>query len=194
MKNKLNKLINILFFISFLFLTIYIPLNFTTYNSNWYEYNNRENITQNQTNLAKNASTNLINYFTYQETLNNQFSQTEKLHMKDVRNIYNKLFFIAILSFTIFIIFFKKNKKHLKKFSKINIITILSLILILPFFQYFWTKIFHPILFKNNYWIYYKHEISYLLFPRTFFINSLILIIITSIIINLIIYFKIKEK
>jgi len=188
MKFNFKKIKEIILFFSLLFLTLYIPLSFTIYSNFWYEfnYNNQDTYNQIEKNKTINSTNNLINFFKHKEDLNFNWNEKEKLHMYEVRNIYDILFFIGIIS----IISLSKlfNFKLIRKFSKINLYYNLFLILLIPIFQFFWNKIFHLILFNNDLWIINSNDISYYLFPINFFINSLIFIILISIILNLILY------
>jgi len=178
-------------FFSLIFLTLYIPLSFTIYSNSWYNFNsNPQNVLSK--NDLNNATSNLINYFEHKENLNILWNEKEKKHMSDVRQIFDFLFIIFILNLINLFIFFKK--KLIKKFVKINILVISSFILLLPIFQFFWNNIFHLIMFNNNFWIINPNDISYYLFPLSFFYNSTIFIILISIILNLVVYFKIKDK
>lgn len=196
MNKKINYK-NLLILIPVLILTLYIPLTFTIYSQNWYEFNYNlqdtyQVLNESQTNKA---TTNLINYFKYKEELNEQWTDKEKIHYKEVRNIYTKVHLLALFSLITLILnkieFKKKKKEYIKNFNKIsltNIKIVSTLILILPIFGFFWSKIFHSIMFDNKYWIMEPHEISAYLFDLSFFLNSTILIIIISILLNYILF------
>ncbi len=188
---------NVILFTSLLFLTLYIPLSYTIYSDSWYKinYNQQDTYLKLGENTTLNATDNLINFFLHNEELNELWNQKEITHMTDVRSIYNVLFIIFILS--IISITFLFNKKLIKKYSKINLIIISSLIIIIPFFSLFWNYIFHPLLFNNDFWMMTSNDISYYLFDienYRFMFNSVLLVIITGIILNLIIYIKLRKN
>lgn len=189
------KFKKILLFASVLYLTLYIPLTYTIYSSSWYELNYEKQGTYNLINkeLSMNSTTNLINYFYHKDNLNNNWNLKEKTHFSEVRNIYDILFLFSLINFLILIYSFNKN--NIAKYSIINLIIILLSFLLIPFFTFFWNKIFHRVLFSNNLWILNKNDLSYYLFPNEFFIHSFILILLISITINLLVYiiFKIKR-
>lgn len=189
LKMKVNK---ILILISILFISLYLPLTFTIYSSTWYEFNYGLDNTYSSLdkNFTLNQTSNLINFFYHKESLNSNWSLKENKHFNDVRNIYDSLFILFLIS--IIIIIFNLKKINLKKISKYNLIIISSLLLILPFFSYFWTNIFHQIFFNNTFWINTVNDLSYYLFPLEFFIRSSIFIIIIGLIINFLVYFKDK--
>lgn len=191
---KINIKKNILW-ISILYLSLYIPLTITIYSQSWYEFNYKIHDTYKniEKDKALNATKNLISFFLHKEELNNHWNEKERLHMKDVRNIYDILFILGILSFLGLGIENPKTK-DLKKISMKNITIITIFIIIIPFFSYFWNNIFHNILFSNNYWIINQNDISYYIFPIEFFIYSTIFLILTSIIINISLIIIIKNQ
>jgi len=182
---KRNKF---LLFFSLIFISLYIPFFFSAYSNFWYEFNFENQNTYQKIGLEKatNASNNLVEFFLHKQELNSLWNEKEKIHMKDVRNIYDFLFVVFILNIIFLIRLF--NKKKVKEYAKKNIIIITCLTLLIPMFNFFWTKIFHSVLFSNNYWILTPNDISYYLFPIDFFINSLILIIAIGVFFNLIFY------
>lgn len=168
MRNKLISLSVFFCILSFLIITL-------AYNHEWYYENAKINDKQ-----SKNATNNLINYFKYQEEMNSQWSNKEKNHMNDVRNLYliNLMVFIITSIINVYLFFRKKlMAKNVKYYF-------LSLALILPIFGFVFNYIFHPLLFRNNDWIFFYHEISTKIFPQSFFVNSLIYIIILGIMLS----------
>lgn len=201
-KNKVNiqiKIKNIIFLFSLLYITIYLSSVFVIYSSSWYEFNYKQQETYLKLSEEKvqNSTSNLINYLLHKEELNDNWNSKEKLHYIDVRSIYDNFFILFILSLFGIIWSFKKiNLKYIKKASKTNIVVILFLCLIFPIFQYFWDYIFHPLIFNNNLWLMFPTDISYYLFPYSFFKNSLLFIVLVAILQNLIIYiiYKFYQK
>jgi hypothetical protein len=196
--NKFNlNLKNVLLFISVLFLTLYIPLTYTVYSDSWYKFNYNQQDTYQQLgeNKTINATNNLINFFLHNKELNGLWNQKEIKHMNDVRNIYDILFILFVLSVISITLLF--DKKLIKKYSKINMIVIGSLIIVIPFFSLFWNYIFHPLMFSNNLWIMTSNDISYYLFDienYTFMFNSVLLVILSGVAINLIIWIKMRKS
>jgi uncharacterized membrane protein len=185
---------NFLFFLSILYFILYIPLFYTIYFSSWYEFNYELSNTAEyvEEDLLKDSTSNLINYFSHKEELNDYWTQKERLHFYDVKKIYDFLFILFLIS--CFSLIYNYDKRLIKTYTKINYFIISSLFLIVPFFIYFWDKIFHKILFNNNFWITYPNELSYYLFTYNFFRNSLILIILISLILNFILFLISKIK
>lgn len=188
-----KKLKKIIFFISTLYLILYIPITIIVYSNNFYLNNYDEKVINNKNII--NITKDITNFFLHKKNnLDSKFgwNQNENTHFLDVRKIYDILFILSIISIFNFIYFFKK--KELIKNSKINFFIIISLLLLLPIFKFFWDKIFHTILFSNNFWISQQNSLMDYLFNINYFKNGLIFLITTSSIINLIIYLILKYK
>jgi len=194
MKINKIKLTQMLFFISFIYLTLLIPILITIYSSSWYEYNyNKQEITSTiNINLTINATSNLISFFKFRTNLNDLWNEKEKIHIREVREIYLKIIIIGVIFLILFSILF--NTKTLLYYSKINIYIILSLFILIPFFTIIFSGIFHTMLFDNTYWIIDQNDISYYLFPNSFFKNSFLLILIISLLENTFIYILLKKN
>lgn len=191
------KLNNLILFASLLIITLYIPLSYTIYSSNWYpiNYNLQDTYSILGQNETLNVTSNLIGYFMHNGDLNSLWSDTERLHYQEVRLIYDIIFVLFFLSLICIVLLFDKAK--VMKYSKFNMIGISSLILILPFFSYFWNRIFHPLFFNNDYWIMNVNDISYYLFSiadNGFFVRSFIFIIVLGVLINLFVYYLCKKN
>lgn len=181
------------FFLSILYLTLFLPFLITIYCSSWYNFNyEKQEITKNISLIdQKNATENLVSFFAYNTNLNSLWNEKEISHMYDVRQIYFILELLALISIVLVICLF--DKSHMIYCVKINIIFLVSLLIILPFFQFIFSGIFHEILFTNNNWIMTDKDISYYLFPLEFFRNSFLFIILISILENFLIFLISKK-
>lgn len=65
---------------------------------------------------------------------------------------------------------------------------------VMPFFQYFWLHIFHPLLFDNELWRTDRADISWYLMPRQFFMWAIGGIVISSLLLHLLLYAALKPK
>jgi len=193
LKHYTLNISKIVFFISLLYLTLILPLLFTIYSPIWYNFNYESQEITKSINIEQrdNATSNLIHYFAYNTDLNSLWNEKEKIHMSEVRTIY--LFLEVLTLIAILLLFFTFDKSLILKYTKINIIIISSLLILIPFFSFLFNSVFHFILFDNNFWIITPEDISYYLFPNSFFKNSFLLIIIISIIENVVIYFFSKK-
>ena len=185
LKHYFLNIKKLVFFISLLYLTLIIPLLFTIYSPIWYNFNyEKQEITKSISfEQRDNATENLISFFAYNSELNSLWNEKEKTHMSEVRDIYLFLEILSIIS--LILLFFTFDRTLIEKYSKINIAFIGLLLLLIPFFSFLFNSVFHTILFENTFWIITPEDISYYLFPNSFFKNSFLLIIIGSIIENM---------
>lgn len=175
---------NILFVISFLFISLYLPFLVLTYSPFYYQSQIENNTF---------AIDNLRSFFLYQEQLNPEiWNEKEILHMTDVRN----LFFITHIfaSLSLVFLFLIKPKNILKYFLYVNGTLLFIFLLIFFFFSFFWKNIFHSLLFRNNAWIITPEDISYYLFPESFFIKYILILFISYILINIIFLAVLKKQ
>jgi hypothetical protein len=122
-------------------------------------------------NMLFSYSLDLIGFFIYLSPLDSAvWTAKEILHYIDVRSILD-LFYNGFLFCLIFIVFnFKKiNFSNLKFVSRYLKYIILFPLVTLPFFNYFWNNIFHPLLFSNDLWLMYPGDLSYYIFNEWFF-------------------------
>ena len=204
----LNKLLKIIFIVSLILLIIIsnfklLALNFNFYKNEFSKLNVYEKIPD-----ADKQALNLINYHNNKEELSNFFNDREKLHLQDVKNLFQKLsliFYISLILSLILLIYFIYIKKYKIIYSSFLIAGILTFILIILFlisvsnFDKAFTQ-FHLILFSNNLWQLNPETDNLVnLFPLQFFyditkqiiINTLISLFIL-IILALIIRFKLN--
>ena len=186
------KFQKIIFYISIFFSIFYVSLFTNIYFENIYYL--KYDVKNFDKNFLEDQTKNLIGFYLYQNDLNNYWSEKEIKHFFDVKNIFKYLFFLFFLSIVYIIYFIKRFKKINKKiFLYNNLIFFFLTLFILIFFKFFWKKLFHNILFSNDFWINYSDVISYYLFNNLFFIKTIILIFLIFIFINFILYFFSKN-
>jgi hypothetical protein len=190
----LNRLKSIFLFLSLFYITVYIPLVLIAYPPYWYRINCNwhprcEKIGYDR---AAKGINDLSSFFLHKGELVSFWTQKEKLHLAEVRDIFDKMFFISLLSIVILIV--AGDRRLISKFAWINIGIIICFLLVLPFFGTFWRDIFHPLLFDNKLWLNNIFDLSYYLMPRQFFKYSLILLIFMSCFLNLAIWFLFRKK
>jgi uncharacterized membrane protein len=162
--------------LSILLLLLHFPFVIITYtplyyNSSIEQQSFPESISKTD---AKNATANLRSYYFYQSDLNDQWNQKEKLHMYDVRKIFGLIHMLALAAVGILFLQHTRIKYSSKNLTTTGTILGCILVLIAIFFSAFWTAI-HPIIFSNNFWILEATDISYYLFPLSFFRNIVII-------------------
>ena len=190
---------------SLIFILIIISgsLNFIVRSSLIYDYNISTYSIEKRTSLSlekiKEINLGIRTYFFNEKELLDIdiFSNKEILHMKDVKSVMNFIFDISkilsivfcILTFVLYSYFrvyiYKLIFYYLSLFLSILVFLGTSFLL---FFQELFI-IFHQIAFNNDLWILNPNE-DYLLmmYPEDFFRDVAILILVTSFILNVIVY------
>jgi len=193
----INKLLKILFVITLIILIISFNFKILSLNLDFYKKEfTKLNIYEKIPDADKNAL-NLINYYKDKEELNNFYNEKEKSHLKDVKLLIKKLFFIFYLSLILLVlllIYFIYNKRYktVINLSLISSSTLIILILILNFinFDNFFYN-FHLFFFNNDLWQLNPEKDNLVnLFPQEFFYDifakALINILIISVILLII--------
>jgi len=108
-----NIIKGFILFISLLYLTFYIPMTLTFYFPQWMELNcgwhNRCEQIGNE--RAIKGINELASYFRHQGELNSFLTQKEKLHLKEVRGILDKMFFLGLLSLVMISLTYNRQNK-----------------------------------------------------------------------------------
>ena len=190
---------------SLIFILIIISgsLNFIVRSSLIYDYNISTYSIEKRTSLSlekiKEINLGIRTYFFNEKELLDIdiFSNKEILHMKDVKSVMNFIFDLGkilsivfcILAFVLYSYF----KVYIYKLIFYSLSLFLSILVFLGtsfllFFQELFI-IFHQIAFNNDLWILNPNE-DYLLmmYPEDFFRDVAILILVTSFILNVIVY------
>jgi hypothetical protein len=179
---------NILVFAALFYLTFYIPFLITAYNPYWIKYNcvNNDRCSQVKTDFRDQAIDELTSYLIHRGELKTGWQENEKIHMKEVRYIFDIMFLAALVSLVALLII-RKDRMSLYKFAIINIVLALALFLIIPNFKSFWREVFHPMLFNNDFWKMSRQDVSYYITPRSFFKLTTIVVLSTWMFINVLI-------
>ena len=170
-------------------------MSFTTYSSSWYKLvcNFHNRCEKYGINNSYKKIDELTNYFIHNGVLLDKWSSKEKLHLEEVRGIFDKMFLIGIFTI-IFLVVNRKDFYNLNKFSKVNILIICCFFLIIPFFGKFWRDVFHPLIFDNNLWLNNRLDVSFYIMPRKFFKITVGFIFSFCLITNLLIYLYTRKK
>jgi uncharacterized membrane protein len=183
-----------LFLFSLLYTTVYVPLFLMIYFPNWYLINCRwhprcELFGKDKTLVAVEE---LTSFFRHSGELSSMWTRKERLHLSEVRGIFDRLAIIAVVS--AFLIALTFDARYVSLFSLINVSVVVSLLIVLPFFNWFWIDVFHPLLFDNELWKNNMRDVSFYIMPRQFFKFSILFIVFISCFINLILWFCFKNK
>lgn len=190
----INRIKPIFLFISLLYITFYIPMTATFYLPQWMEYNCELHDRCHVIGIERSIDgiNELASFFRHQGELDSFLTQKEKLHLKEVRGIFDKMFFLGIIS--LFVIALTYERKRVSRYALINAVIIICLLIVLPFFGTFWRDIFHPLLFDNDLWQNNKYDLSFYIMPRVFFKYTVGLLIILCFAINIAIWFSLRRK
>ncbi len=121
----------------------------------------------------------------------NFLSETEIIHIKDVRNLVLLSLTILVISLALLIFILLKNKSKIKSllFTSSFINIIIFIIIALPFFINFSSSftVFHEIFYTNDYWLISPGSDIIKIYPEKFFVDMGSYILIANLIISLII-------
>jgi hypothetical protein len=134
----------------------------------------------------------LTKYFRHQGELVTLWTEKEKLHLKEVRSILDKMIVGAVIAFIP--LTFTFDKKRVSRYALINAAVIFSFLSVIPFFQTFWRDIFHALLFDNELWKNNRFDLSYYIMPRQFFKYTVALLTILTCILNLATWFVLSRS
>jgi hypothetical protein len=191
-----RKLKNAFLGISLFYLSLYIPVALMAYCPQWYIFNCKLHPRCDYIGYptALKHIHELTDFFLHKNILPGDWTVKEKLHLAEVRGILDSTALIAFMGIILFI--FSFNRFRIATFALINLLIILSMLLIVPFFNMFWVKIFHPLLFDNKLWLNNYLDRSFYIMPECFFKYSIIFMIAFSFALNVLIwlYFKRYSK
>ena len=183
-----SRLKGIILFLSLFYLTVYIPLVFIVYLPYWYKFNCNWNERCDMIGYerAEKGINDLTSFFWHKGELVSFWTKKEKLHLAEVRGIFDNMFIIAIISVICLIL--TLDRLRISRFAIVNASIIVALLVVLPFFTTFWRDVFHPLLFSNNLWMNNRFDLSFYIMPRKFFKYTTVLLIASSVILNLAIW------
>lgn len=206
MKKILSNILSILF----ISISLISSIIFYTNNINFYKDMHLKNDISNKLDISYNdlidVNINLLDYlnnkrdnldmsYIIDNTNIEFFNNKEKLHMIDVKNIYNiflTINYILIILFIIILIYLIFNKDYYLIFNSYNnilikfiIILIILILLILIDFQSIWVLL-HKLFFTNDLWLLNPYtDRMIMMYPLNFFYNIVIRILLMFIIINI---------
>ncbi|MEA3411352.1 MAG: DUF1461 domain-containing protein [Pseudomonadota bacterium] len=171
-------------FASLLYLTIWLPLAAVIYLPFWYHascaWNGRCAVVGEGVVSAGVAE--LTAYFRHQGELVTRWSAKEKKHLTEVREIYDRMFFAAIVAIIVLVV--TADCRAMRRYGLFNTAIVVSLVVVLPFFKTFWMDVFHPLLFDNELWRTNPSDLTWYLTPRTYFKYTIILLIALTVLLN----------
>jgi len=132
----------------------------------------------------------LIGFFKDSEEIPENFTEKEKMHLNDVKNLISNgknfsvfLNLMCIALFSLILFFYKENTKEIYKILILSgIIGIIIPLLFVPFaFSKIFT-LFHVLFFTGN-WIFSNNSLLIMMYSETFFFNAFASIITKALII-----------
>lgn len=189
----MTRVKSIFLFISLLYLTFYIPMTLTFYLPAWMnmncEWHERCRVIGSE--RAEKGINELAAFFRHQGKLDSFLTEKEKLHLVEVRGIFDKMLLFGLLSAAIIALSYKR--KLVSRYALINAAIIICLLIVLPFFGTFWRDIFHPLLFDNDLWQNNRYDLSYYIMPRVFFKYTVGMLTLMCFFINIAIWFFLRK-
>lgn len=180
--------------VSFLYLSLYLPIAVMAYFPAWYLFN----FSLHEGHSAIGAGTaekyvhELTGFLKHQGKLMSGWSPKESLHLFEVRDLFDFLFFAAIICLLILALTFEKKK--IGGVARNNMLILFLLSGLLLFFGFFWTRIFHPLLFDNAAWKMTPADKLFYMTPRSFFRNSMALSIGMAMLLNASVWLIFRKK
>jgi hypothetical protein len=183
-----STLKGIILFPTLFYLTIYAPLVFIVYLPYWYKINCNWNERCDMIGYerAEKGFDDLTSFFLHKGELVSFWTKKEKLHLAEVREMFDKMFIFAIICVISLILTFDRGR--VSRFAIANSAIILAFLVVLPFFTTFWREVFHPLLFNNQLWMNNRYDLSFYIMPRQFFKYTTVLLVASSVILNLAIW------
>lgn len=170
--------------VSWLYLSLYVPIALMTYFPAWYHWNCHWHERCDEIGSAKATGgiNDLTAFFRYAGNLRSFTTEKEKLHLGEVRSIFGVLLPVAVAA--VLLLFLAANRRNLARGALISLLIVTIAWLIVPFFIPFWRDIFHPLLFDNELWRIDRADLSYYIMPTSFFRRTVIAVIALSSLVN----------
>lgn len=180
--------------LALLYLSLYLPLMITTYVPAWYQFNCRFHGRCLQMPMAPSELRirELHQFLLHRNFLSSPWSTKERYHLAESRSLLDGALLIAVVC--IVLLLWPAKIKPQIWWPMLNIVIVLMFCLILPFFRFFWTRIFHPLFFDNQMWMNTCKDVSYYIMPSVFFEHTILLILLVSIMLNAILFFYFKRR
>lgn len=179
------------------YLLVCLPLGlivYTPYAYQWYcPINPRCELIS--TAFAQQSIQQLTDFLQHQSArLFSPWSHKEQLHMLEVRRMYD----VAAGLFAVLLVWLSydlrqphariRYRGYVQHSLYFSLGLLLISLLIMPFFQYFWLHIFHPLLFNNQLWRIDQSDISWYLMPRQFFMWVIGFIVVCSLLLHVLLW------
>ncbi len=126
----------------------------------------------------------LNQFFRHQhEVLPKPWTDKENRHLAEVRAIYDVVFLLFAVLTVVFMADYclqRNARRYYADYARnaffISLGLLLLTLLIVPHFNSFWIKVFHPLLFDNDLWHTNSQDVSWYLMPKVFFLRVTVFI------------------
>lgn len=191
----MTSLRNIFFGLSLFFVSVYLPVMSLSYTNSWsYELNCHfhERCDRMGMERVERYADNLTAFFRHQQPLQGSWTEKERSHLKEVRDLYDLILPLFGLALALVIVLGRKANRA--RTAAVNLAVVVVLLVALPWFKPFWQQIFHAALFDNLMWKNYPTDVSWYITPRLYFRNAAIYIVSWGLLINLAVYFQARRQ
>nr|CAA6824892.1 MAG: Unknown protein [uncultured Thiotrichaceae bacterium] len=147
-------------------------------------------------------ATEITQLFLHQsEALPKPWTEKETTHLLEVRSMYDGAFLIfSVVTFVFLLDYFlvKGGRHAYVRYARnalfISLGLLIAALLIIPFFNSFWIKIFHPLLFDNELWRTTSKDVSWYLMPKAFFLRVIVFICVSTVVLNLLVWLGLRGR
>ncbi len=183
--SRLDRLRTPALALALLVVSLYLPLAALVYLPAWYELNCawHGRCARLGDELTRASIDHLTAFFAHAEPLAGRWSERERVHLSEVRVIYDWAGATALAALAVLALV--AEPLRLRRAALINIAVVASLLLLLPVFGFFWRHVFHELLFANDLWQTTRSDLTWYLTPRTLFRNSLLALVAGGVGVNL---------
>lgn len=195
---------NLLFPLLLLFWLFCLPLAFAIYSPVLYQSNCHwnERCVQLGEQGVEQRTGELNRFFLHRlDVLPSPWTNKENRHLQEVRTIYDGVFLLFALISVVFVLDWlisKDPRRNYTNYSRnalfISVGLLLAVVLIAPFFNSFWIKVFHPLLFDNELWRTDPRDISWYLMPKAFFLRVIVFICGVTLLLNAVLWGVLKRR
>ena len=195
---------HLLFPLLLLFWLFCLPLAFAIYTPVLYQANCQWNVRCEQLGevAVQQRIEELNRFFVHQHTsLPGPWTDKENRHLQEVRAIYDGVFVLFALLSVLFIADYFLNCDGRRAYAGyarnalfISLGLLAAALLIAPFFNSFWIKIFHPLVFDNDLWRTNSADISWYLMPKAFFLRVMVFICVLTVLLNVLVWGLFNRK
>jgi len=179
---------------SLFYLTVWVPLAFVVYVPAWYHaschWNPRCEVLGER--RVVRAVEELTRFFRHQDELGTGWSAKERLHLAEVRGIYDTLAFGAVLALIGLIAGFER--RAAARAALINVAVVAAVLGVLPVFRPFWMDVFHPLLFDNELWRTNRFDITWYITPVVYFRWTVALLVAATATLNLLVWLGLRRR